>query len=80
MVIVNSDEAGSQLSELIRRARAGERIVIAQAGDLLVELLPFQNPTQREGGIWKGKVHMADDFDKPLTELEAEIYGPTLRN
>ena len=75
MVIVNSTEAESQLSELIRRAREGERIVIAQAGEPLVELLPFQNPGRRVGGSWKGKLHMSDDFDAPLTELEDAIYG-----
>lgn len=75
MEIVNSYEAKTHLSRLIRRALDGERIVIARAGKPLVELLPYREQERRVGGIWKGKVHMADDFDDPLTELEQEIYG-----
>ncbi|MEM8964307.1 MAG: type II toxin-antitoxin system prevent-host-death family antitoxin [Acidobacteriota bacterium] len=75
MEIVNSYEAKTHLSELIRRALAGERIVIAKAGKPLVELRPFREQAPRVGGIWKGKVRMSDDFDEPLTELEDDIYG-----
>lgn len=75
MEIVNSYEAKTHLSKLIRRALDGERIVIAKAGKPLVELLPFREQARRVGGIWKGQVRMADDFDEPLPELEHEIYG-----
>ena len=75
MEIVNSYEAKTHLSRLIRRALKGERIVIARAGKPLVELLPYREQQRRVGGIWKGKVHMADDFDEPLNDLEREIYG-----
>lgn len=75
MVIVNSYEAKTQLSKLIRRALAGERIVIARAGEPLVELRPYREPKHRVGGVWKGRVHMAEDFDEPLADLESEIYG-----
>ena len=75
MVMVNSYEAKTQLSKLIRRALEGERIVIAKAGKPLVELRPYREQEPRKGGIWRGKVKMAEDFDQPLTDLEAEIYG-----
>lgn len=75
MVMVNSYEAKTQLSRLIRRALEGERIVIAKAGKPLVELRPYREQERRKGGIWRGKVKMAEDFDEPLTDLEAEIYG-----
>lgn len=75
MEIVNSYEAKTHLSKLIRRALDGERIVIAKAGKPLVELLPFRQQERRVGGIWKGQVHMAGDFDASLPELEQEIYG-----
>ena len=75
MEIVNSYEAKTQLSRLIRRALAGERIVIARAGKPMVELLPYREMERRSGGIWEGQVRMADDFDEPLAELESEIYG-----
>ena len=75
MVVVNSYEAKTQLSKLIRRALDGERIVIARSGKPLVELLPFVESAPRKGGIWKGKVRMADDFDEPLADFERAIYG-----
>ena len=74
MEIVNSYEAKTQLSRLIRRALAGERIVIARAGKPLVELKPFEAPAPRVGGQWRGRVRIADDFDAPLADLEAAIY------
>ncbi|MCG8457686.1 MAG: type II toxin-antitoxin system prevent-host-death family antitoxin [Holophagales bacterium] len=77
MEIVNSYEAKTRLSQLIRRALAGERIVIARAGKPLVELRPYREQERRQGGVWKGRVRMASDFDEPLAELEREIYGDT---
>jgi|AP12_2_1047962.scaffolds.fasta_scaffold351673_1 prevent-host-death family protein len=75
MEIVNSYEAKTHLSQLIRRVLEGERIVIARAGKPLVELRPYREQKRRVSGIWKGQVRMTDDFDEPLAELEHEIYG-----
>lgn len=75
MEIVNSYEAKTQLSRLIRRALAGERIVIARSGKPLVELKPYEPGPPRIFGLWKGKIRMADDFDAPVQELEEAIYG-----
>ena len=75
MEFVNSNEAKTQLTEWIRRSLAGERIVIAQGGVPLVELKPYPRTVRRQGGVWKGQVHMSEDFDEPLTDLEREIYG-----
>jgi antitoxin (DNA-binding transcriptional repressor) of toxin-antitoxin stability system len=75
MEIVNCYEAKTQLSRLIRRALAGERIVIARAGKPLVELKPCQQAQRRTPGVWKGKVRIARDFDAPIPELEAAIHG-----
>lgn len=75
MVIVNSYEAKTHLAQLIRRALDGERIVIAKAGKPLVELHPYREQERRQGGIWRGRVRMAGDFDEPLEDLEREIYG-----
>jgi antitoxin (DNA-binding transcriptional repressor) of toxin-antitoxin stability system len=75
MEIVNSYEAKTQLSRLIERALAGERIVIARAGRPLVELKPYQAALPRTPGLWKGKVRIAQDFDAPVPELEEALYG-----
>lgn len=75
MEIVNSYEAKTQLSRLMRRALDGERIIIARAGKPLIELTPYRPQPPRQPGAWKGKVRISKNFDEPLTELEDDIYG-----
>lgn len=75
MEIVNSYQAKTHLAKLIRRALAGERIVIARAGRPLVELKPYERPRPRVAGLWQGKVRIAEDFDAPLADFEGALYG-----
>jgi prevent-host-death family protein len=64
MAIANIHEAKSQLSKLIERALEGEEVIIARAGKPVVRLVPIDSdPSPREGGQWKGRVRIADDFD-----------------
>jgi prevent-host-death family protein len=51
---VNVAEAKAKLSELIDRALAGEKIVVARAGKALVRLVPVSRPVQRKPGAWRG--------------------------
>jgi prevent-host-death family protein len=63
--IVNMHEAKTTLSRLVERARAGEEIIIAKAGKPLVTLVPVKHRTKpRVPGKWRGKVWMAEDFDR----------------
>ncbi|WP_295579493.1 type II toxin-antitoxin system prevent-host-death family antitoxin [uncultured Lamprocystis sp.] len=61
----NIAEAQTQLSELTRRALAGEEIVIARDSVSLVRLVPVQPPKRpRQPGSGKGQLlWMATDFD-----------------
>ncbi|MEI9410765.1 type II toxin-antitoxin system prevent-host-death family antitoxin [Mesorhizobium sp. Ld1326N3] len=57
--------AGAKLSELVRRAKAGEEIVLTRRGKAVARLLP---PPGKEDllpriGALKGKIRIADDFD-----------------
>jgi prevent-host-death family protein len=63
----NLYEAKTHLSELVERAAAGEEIIIAKAGKPRARLvpLPAERP-QREPGLLKGQIWIADDFDDPL--------------
>lgn len=71
MHIANIHDAKSHLSELIRRAIAGEEVVIARANEPLVRLQPLLRDTRpRYGGQWQGQVWRADNFDAPDAELE----------
>jgi prevent-host-death family protein len=63
--IVNMHEAKTTLSRLVERARAGEDIVIAKAGEPLVRLVPVARRAKpRVSGKWRGKIWLADDFDR----------------
>jgi antitoxin (DNA-binding transcriptional repressor) of toxin-antitoxin stability system len=63
--IVNMGEAKSALSSLVKRAAAGEEILIAKNGKPLARLTRLQNPNSGSlFGAFAGKIHMADDFDQ----------------
>ncbi len=71
MTTVNTSEARTHLSALLRRVMAGERIVIAKAGKPVAVLGPVEDrPARRVAGIDKGKVFIHDDWDDPLPEFE----------
>jgi prevent-host-death family protein len=72
MEIANIHEAKSQLSKLIDHAMSGEEVIIAKAGQPMVRLVPIQaDDTPRIGGQWKGRVHIADDFDTLPNDIAA---------
>jgi prevent-host-death family protein len=66
MQLVNMHEARNSLAQLIERAVHGEDIVLCRAGKPVVRLLPFAPGTKkpRQPGLWKGRVHIAPDFDE----------------
>lgn len=72
MTQVNIHETKTHLSQLIKRALMGERIVIAKANKPLVELvvLPEARQKRRLGGAKEAILFMADDFDEPLDEFQ----------
>jgi prevent-host-death family protein len=61
----NIAEAKAQLSDLTRRALAGEEVIIARDNTPLVRLVPVQPPRRpRQSGSGKGQLlWMAPDFD-----------------
>jgi len=75
MVTSTIDEAQSQLARLIGLAEKGEEIVIARAGKPVARLVPYrQAEGPREGGQWRGQVHVAPDFDE-LPPSIGEAFG-----
>ena len=75
MVTSTIDEAQSQLARLIGLAEKGEEIVIARAGKPVARLVPYrQAEGPREGGQWRGQVHVAPDFDE-LPPNIGEAFG-----
>ena len=76
MQIVNVYEAKTHLSRLLEQAAAGEEIVIAKAGKPLARLIAYQEEDRpREPGYWRGRVHIADDFDELPESIAAAFKG-----
>jgi len=69
-------EAKTQLSQLVKRAEAGEDIIIARNGKPVARLVPVArtNSLAAVRGVWRGQVHIADDFDE-LPDDIADAFG-----
>jgi prevent-host-death family protein len=68
---VNMHEAKSSLSQLVKRAEAGEDVIIARNGRPVARLTRIKKSAPKlPWGIFKGKIWMADDFDAPLEEFK----------
>lgn len=74
--IVNVHAAKTQLSRLLERAEAGEEIIIARGGKPVARLVSLRGARRaaRKPGLLKGRVHMTDDFDAPLSEDELAAF------
>jgi prevent-host-death family protein len=60
---VNIAEAKARLPELVRRAGAGEEILIARDHRPVARLVPLEEAGPRRPGSARGRVRMAADFD-----------------
>ncbi len=68
-LMLNVHEAQVQLAQLLERARQGEEIIIAEAGQPVARLVLIDKPiAPRVPGSASGQIVIADDFDAPLPE------------
>ena len=75
MKAVNTHEAKTQLSRLLRRVAAGEEITIANRGVPVARLVPVPpERAQRILGIFRGEFTVPDDFDAPLPEDLLDLF------
>ncbi|MBI2202795.1 MAG: type II toxin-antitoxin system prevent-host-death family antitoxin [Candidatus Rokubacteria bacterium] len=66
----NVAEAKARFSSLIRKALAGEDIVIAKDNKPLVKLVPVRRPARRrQAGSARGQVSISRDFSAPLDDF-----------
>ncbi len=75
MTKVNIHEAKSQLSKLIKLAKNGEEVVIANNGNDEVRLVPVEPVEKDWWGMDEGKGWIADDFDELPEDLMRAFYG-----
>ncbi len=79
MKYVNTHEAKTQLSKLIAAARAGEDIVICQAGKPVARLAAYEPARKKPRlGTGKGKVILRPGWDSPETDAEIEVMFEVL--
>jgi prevent-host-death family protein len=79
MASFNIYEAKTQLSKLIRQARAGEEVIIADAGVPVAKLVPIEPPkTARVLGADRGKIWTAPDAFEPLTGEDLAAWDGAL--
>lgn len=73
---VNMHEAKTHLSRLVQRVAGGERIIIARAGKPVAMLVPYeQEKPVRRLGVFRGQVHIADDFDELPEDIARAFEG-----
>jgi len=77
--VVNVHEAKTHLSKLLKRAQAGEEIVLFKAGKPYAKLVPYDAPAKkpdRVPGRLKGKWPELPDsfFFDPLPEEELRLW------
>lgn len=68
---VSIAEAKAKFSELIRRAEAGEEILVTRHGKIVARVLPPEAKVRKPPllGALKGQIWTTDDFDEPLEEF-----------
>ncbi len=75
MDTVNIHRAKTHLSKLVEQVSQGEEIIIAKAGKPLAKLVPLGAVrTLRKPGLRKGRIHVGDDFDRPLPSTVAASF------
>lgn len=79
---VNTHEAKTHFSRLLRRVAAGEEITIASRGVAVARLVPaLSEKPKREPGDMRGKIWIAEDFDAPLPKEMLDAFeGKTPRS
>ncbi len=70
--IVNTHEAKSRLSELIREAELGHDVIVARNGRPVAKIIPWPPPRpERSAGTWQGRVeYHADEVGSDANVVE----------
>jgi len=75
-ITVGMHEAKTNFSRLVRQANDGDDVVVENNGSPVARIVPYLEPARRrKGGFARGMIWIADDFDAPMPEFEALMYG-----
>jgi len=73
---VNVHEAKTSLSRLLEEVEAGEKVVIARAGEPVAVLVPYVSATKkRRLGLFQGEATIHRDFDELPPDIAAAFGG-----
>lgn len=78
MNVISMHQAKSNLSQLVKKAVNGEDVYIGAYGKAEAKIVAANAEIKPKKiiGLLKGKIHVADDFDEPLTdEIITEFEG-----
>jgi prevent-host-death family protein len=75
MPVITIHHAKTNLSRLIKKASAGEEIIIARGDKPVARLVPVgEKKGKRQPGSLKGKLHVGREFFKPLPPEELAAW------
>jgi len=66
--------AKTQLSKLLDLVEDGEPVVIERHGRPVAQLVPVRRRRASRLGAMRGQFEMAEGWDRPLTDKEAETF------
>jgi prevent-host-death family protein len=77
---VNTHQAKTQLSRLLKRVALGEEITIANRGKPVARLVPLStNKPKRQLGAYGDTIKIADDFNAPLPDEILDAFEGVVR-
>jgi len=75
MPSVGVHEAKTNLSDLLRRAEAGEDVVICRGSTPVARLVPVGPIGRRRFGLDRGRFEVPENFNDPLPADELDLWG-----
>lgn len=70
----NIHQAKTHFSKLLRRALAGEEVIISKAGKPIAKIVPIADRGRRRFGMDRGVFEVPDDFDGPLPDTVQDSF------
>lgn len=67
---VTIGEAKTNFSKLVRRAEAGEEIVVHRGAEAVAKIVPLREQGVHGFGSMKGEIRISKDFDEPLGDFQ----------
>ena len=75
MQVISMHQAKSNLSSLVKRAAAGETLLIGAYGHAEAMLVPINSaPLKKKVGLLAGKLQVPDDFNLPLPKAIIDSF------